>query len=468
MTDSSEAAPPPASDFPPPPQLARGDLIWGKYRGFPWWPCELRSVRELKKAVPPNGKEHKVRVRFLHTKDNAEIGATSAVRSFAEHFDEFSVVKKGMFKSAGPRKKFEAAVAEAKERHESGKALEGPWSDDDAVDEEEVLEARAEASKHLDVWKTTGHDLIGKHVARYFGEADMRGGKSNGLKKRKAYLAVITRWLPAEDGDLFHAVHDDGDEEDLDEHEARKSGALYNRQPDAQRRRHEILCRQRERQQRADAKARMPKKPLSAYHLFGAAVRPELAISHPEMSPPEMLKVIAARWRELPETERQQYDVQAAEEVKRYVSECEAVGIDPGKAARLASGPEPALSALGFFKARCEAAMGVTLSVACTGEVSAAEIGGLAPEIAALLQRSFDALPYEERDEIDDLAAIDQERFEEELAAYQAAAAKRRKTGHGGGGGGENDSAQPQQPPAKSSSSSSPPQQVMIKVKGLK
>ena len=271
------------------------------------------------------------RVRFLHTKDNAEIGATSAVRSFAEHFDEFSVVKKGMFKSAGPRKKFEAAVAEAKERHESGKALEGPWSDDDAVDEEEVLEARAEASKHLDVWKTTGHDLIGKHVARYFGEADMRGGKSNGLKKRKAYLAVITRWLPAEDGDLFHAVHDDGDEEDLDEHEARKSGALYNRQPDAQRRRHEILCRQRERQQRADAKARMPKKPLSAYHLFGAAVRPELAISHPEMSPPEMLKVIAARWRELPETERQQYDVQAAEEVKRYVSRVRGGGHRPGE-----------------------------------------------------------------------------------------------------------------------------------------
>ena len=460
MTDSSEAAPPPASDFPPPPQLARGDLIWGKYRGFPWWPCELRSVRELKKAVPPNGKEHKVRVRFLHTKDNAEIGATSAVRSFAEHFDEFSVVKKGMFKSAGPRKKFEAAVAEAKERHESGKALEGPWSDDDAVDEEEVLEARAEASKHLDVWKTTGHDLIGKHVARYFGEADMRGGKSNGLKKRKAYLAVITRWLPAEDGDLFHRCTTTATRRTSTStrHESRARSTIGSQTRNG--------CRRRERQQRADAKARMPKKPLSAYHLFGAAVRPELAISHPEMSPPEMLKVIAARWRELPETERQQYDVQAAEEVKRYVSECEAVGIDPGKAARLASGPEPALSALGFFAAaRPRWAL---RSVACTGEVSAAEIGGLAPEIAALLQRSFDALPYEERDEIDDLAAIDQERFEEELAAYQAAAAKRRKTGHGGGGGGENDSAQPQQPPAKSSSSSSPPQQVMIKVKGLK
>ena len=202
----------------------------------------------------------------------------------------------------------------------------------------------------------------------------------------------------------------------------------------------------------------------SAYHLFGAAVRPDRDLTRRCRA-----RDAQGHRREMagaPRDGRQQYDVQAAEEVKRYVSECEAVGIDPGKAARLASGPEPALSALGFFQALRGGDGRYAL-----GRMHGRGLGGRdrpRPRIAALLQRSFDALPYEERDEIDDLAAIDQERFEEELAAYQAAAAKRRKTGHGGGGGGENDSAQPQQPPAKSSSSSSPPQQVMIKVKGLK
>lgn len=148
-----------------PPSLARGDIIWGKCRGFPWWPCEIRSVRELKKPEPADGKEHKVRVRFLSTKDNAEVGVNSCVRPFPDNVAELSVVKKGMFKSPGLRMKFEAAVLEAVQRQESGAAAEGPWSDDDAVDEEEVLEAMQEAKAHLDAWKTSGHDLIGKHVA---------------------------------------------------------------------------------------------------------------------------------------------------------------------------------------------------------------------------------------------------------------------------------------------------------------
>lgn len=162
-----------------PPSLARGDIIWGKCRGFPWWPCEIRSVRELKKPEPADGKEHKVRVRFLSTKDNAEVGVNSCVRPFPDNVAELSVVKKGMFKSPGLRMKFEAAVQEAVQRQESGAAPEGPWSDDDAVDEEEVLEAMQEAKAHLDAWKTSGHDLIGKHVA-----------------VRSPFLALFTRAPP--------------------------------------------------------------------------------------------------------------------------------------------------------------------------------------------------------------------------------------------------------------------------------
>ena len=43
----------------------------------------------------------------------------------------------------------------------------------------------------------------------------------------KVALGHITKWLPADaaagDGALFHCVHDDGDEEDLEEEEARLS-----------------------------------------------------------------------------------------------------------------------------------------------------------------------------------------------------------------------------------------------------
>jgi transcription factor A len=315
-------------------------------------------------------------------------------------------------------------------------------------------------------------------VQRYFGPATLDGGKTAKLKKRKAYLAVITRWLPAEDGDLFHAVHDDGDEEDLEEHEARKSGALYNRQPEAQRKKHEILCAKREKQLKAEAKARLPKKPLSAYHLFGADARAELAQTQPGLPPPEVLKRIAALWRELPDADRAEYDHKASEEVKRYVSECEAQGIDPGKAARLASGPEPPLSALGFFQARCEAAMGVSLSVKCVSEQLASEVDGMPKSVAKLLQAGFDVLSYEERDELDDLAAIDAERYEEELAAYQAAAAKRRKTGAGGsqargeGAAADDDDddagADEVDAPSAAAAAAADSSQVVVKVRGVK
>ena len=51
--------------------------------------------------------------------------------------------------------------------------------------------ARLEATAHLDAWKTDGHELVGRHVARFF-------GASKGPKVT-AYLAVLTRWLPAAD-----------------------------------------------------------------------------------------------------------------------------------------------------------------------------------------------------------------------------------------------------------------------------
>jgi hypothetical protein len=288
----------PASLQPPP--YARGELVWSKLYGFPWWPSQVRSVRDLKKPQPDE--EPKMRVRFFHTKDNASL-PLSKILPYAPNLAELSVIKKKMFKSKGAQAKFEAALQDAeaaaaivaeggqpvnliddvKPADGAAAAERDPataWSDDDVVDDDDVEAAREEAALSLDKWQSDGHALIGAHVARYFGPADYaKGGKAAG--KRKVYLATITRWFPSDEEPLFHAVHDDGDEEDLDEQEARKGAAVYSRQDPKARRKHELHVARLERARRAEWKARQPRKPRSAFQLFSAELRPELAAANP-------------------------------------------------------------------------------------------------------------------------------------------------------------------------------------------
>jgi hypothetical protein len=201
------------------PDYQRGDLVWAKIKGFPWWPSQIRSVRNLRQR----SEDHVpyVRVRFLHTKDNAEV-APDKLLPYTEANAELGIVKPKMFKSDGLKKKFLTAVAQADAWPPPPPAEPEEWSDDEVVEQEEVEAARAEASAHRAAWRSEGHELLGQHVARFF-------GASQGPKVR-AYLAVITRWSPWEDTNLFHVLHDDGDEEDLEEEEVRKAISAYRRQ----------------------------------------------------------------------------------------------------------------------------------------------------------------------------------------------------------------------------------------------
>ena len=66
-------------------------------------------------------------------------------------------------------------------------------------------------------WRTDGHAAIGARVARTFGKRHVTG--------------TLVKWLPADvaagEPALFRLVHDDGDEEDLEEGEVEAGRAAY-------------------------------------------------------------------------------------------------------------------------------------------------------------------------------------------------------------------------------------------------
>jgi hypothetical protein len=71
------------------------------------------------------------------------------------------------------------------------------------------LKARFEISEPLQAYQDSGHPYIGRKVVRTFG------------KSKKTTHGLIVGWLPAEEDDppIWHVQHQDGDEEDLEEHE---------------------------------------------------------------------------------------------------------------------------------------------------------------------------------------------------------------------------------------------------------
>ena len=120
------------------------------------------------------------------------------------------------------------AAAQAQKRGESSAASGGGASNDDAAaassgagtSAEQVLRtavAGSTAANDEYEWEMTGHEFIGARVARLYTET------------HTYTFGRITKWLPPDDEDeaLFHMMHDDGDEEDLNEAEVRDALELY-------------------------------------------------------------------------------------------------------------------------------------------------------------------------------------------------------------------------------------------------
>jgi len=93
---------------------------------------------------------------------------------------------------------------------------------------EEALRAFGQLAMERAHWQTAGHQHVGCRIARRFG--------------KRVALAKITKWLPPDEEDdepaLFRAVHDDGDEEDLEEYEVDEARARFEAMPERRATRH--------------------------------------------------------------------------------------------------------------------------------------------------------------------------------------------------------------------------------------
>ena len=81
--------------------------------------------------------------------------------------------------------------------------------------------------------------------------------------------------------------------------QVRKAAAIYSRQPEVQRRKHERHVVAEVKRKRAEEKARQPRKPRTAYLFFSELRRGPLLAATPGLSFPELSKATAAEWHQV-------------------------------------------------------------------------------------------------------------------------------------------------------------------------
>jgi predicted metal-dependent hydrolase len=77
-------------------KFRKGEVVWAKIRGFPWWPgmvpillIQIAFIEESK----PNYTESKILVNFIGDKSHAEL-TIDKLEKFKEKYKEFSKTKK--------------------------------------------------------------------------------------------------------------------------------------------------------------------------------------------------------------------------------------------------------------------------------------------------------------------------------------------------------------------------------------
>eukprot|EP00744_Colponema_vietnamica_P000996 GILI01001710.1.p1 GENE.GILI01001710.1~~GILI01001710.1.p1 ORF type:complete len:268 (+),score=92.14 GILI01001710.1:138-941(+) len=75
------------------------------------------------------------------------------------------------------------------------------------------------------------------------------------------------------------------------------------------------------RRRRARRAPGAPKRPLSAYMIFGKEMRPRIIEEHPDFSVTDVMKEIGRRWAELNQEEKCPFEEKASEDKQRYEAE---------------------------------------------------------------------------------------------------------------------------------------------------
>ena len=290
-----------------PPDLQRGEVMFAKIYGFPWWPSVARSVRRAYDEAKPE-----VRVRFCNDPTDATLPPKDLKR-FTD-VPDWHDVKAFKFKSATVKKQWEKALADAQKHTVDPDAV---WSDDE--------DARAEAA-HVEqeaLWTTEPHEWMHRRVARQLGG-----------KKGKLFLGTIVKWIAADeeyvassgasgDGPLFHVVHDDGDEEDLEDFEVKDGFKLYLDTPESKKKEkvQEKAARDEAKTVRKAAKEAMaavqgPRSALLFFKLECEACLGEAA--DPQMEVEEVSELLRASYDELPDGDKQWYEHRAEKDQKRW------------------------------------------------------------------------------------------------------------------------------------------------------
>lgn len=76
-------------------KFKKGEVVWAKVRGFPWWPGVVRNMTIRSGKVQENEdfeKETKVLVNFIGDNSHSEL-PLNKVEKFDSKFDEFSKAK---------------------------------------------------------------------------------------------------------------------------------------------------------------------------------------------------------------------------------------------------------------------------------------------------------------------------------------------------------------------------------------
>jgi hypothetical protein len=275
-------------------------------------------------------------------------------------------------------------------------------------------------------WASTGHELLGARVARAFG--------------KRCALGTITKWADADvaesDPALFHMAHDDGDEEDLEEEEARAAVQLYAEHPAA--RKYEEKAAEGAEKQAAKAEAAAAKASKAAEKEAKAAERAESvsakqAEKAAKQAEKEAKAAKTAADKELKAAEREERlaaKAQAEEEKAARAEEKEAA-----KAAREADKEreqeEKAVRAEEKAMARLPKPPRTVRTpyecfVAAQRESVAAANAGLArQEVTKLLGSEWKGMGDADKAKYAEEAQADRKRYDDEWAAFVAACAQK-------------------------------------------